>query len=215
MSRFLNKFLATSKSTPRRGLAIFAALLGLIITLSAVNISIAKFESQLANGRVVLLKLAPVDPRSLMQGDYMALNYQLEDDIAGALKKSLETTVTDDATEDDLENDAWFRPNLPEQFWHYDGLVILQLDKHRVGHFVRLADNPNTNADNEIALRYKIRDGSIYIATNAFFFQEGHSEAFENAEFGLFRVNDKGAPLLQSMVNTDFEVIAPDPIKSE
>ena len=210
MSRFLNKLLATSEATPRRGLAIVAALLGLIITLSAVNISIAKFESQLANGRVVLLKLAPVDPRSLIQGDYMALNYQLEDNIAEALSQSVKTTATDDATEDDLESDTWFRPNLPEQFWHYDGFVILSLDKHRVGHFVRLTDTPNHTADNEIALRYKIRDGSIYIATNAFFFQEGHSKAFENAEFGLFRVNDKGAPLLQSMVNEDFEVIVPE-----
>ncbi|WP_201534195.1 GDYXXLXY domain-containing protein [Psychrobacter ciconiae] len=210
MSRFFNKLLATSEAAPRRGLAIFAALLGLIITLSAVNISIAKYESQLANGRVVLLKLAPVDPRSLMQGDYMVLNYQLEDDIAEALSQSVKKTATDEDIEGDLANDTWFRPNLPEQFWHYNGFVILQLDKHHVGHFTRLADNSDKTTNNEIALRYKIRDGSIYIATNAFFFQEGHAKAFENAKFGLFRVNDKGAPLLQSMVNEDFAVIAPE-----
>lgn len=210
MSRFFNKLSAASEATSGRGLAIVAALFGLIITLSAVNISITKFESQLANGRVVLLKLAPVDPRSLMQGDYMVLNYQLEDDIAEALSQSVKKTATDEDIEGDLANDTWFRPNLPEQFWHYNGFVILQLDKHRVGHFVRLADTPTATANNEIALHYKIRNGSIYIATNAFFFQEGQAQAFEAAEFGLFRVNDKGAPLLQSMVNEDFAVIAPE-----
>ncbi|XOT97907.1 GDYXXLXY domain-containing protein, partial [Alcaligenes pakistanensis] len=28
-------------------------------------------------GQTVLLELAPVDPRSLMQGDYMSLNFAL------------------------------------------------------------------------------------------------------------------------------------------
>jgi len=211
MSRWFRDWFATSTSSvTRRGLAIFVALLGLMITLSVVNISIAKYESQLANGRVVLLELAPVDPRSLMQGDYMALGYALENDIINALSQSVANPVADDAVQNDWENDGWFRRPLPEQFWHYDGFVILRLDKHHVGHFTRLADDSDKAGNNEIALRYKIRDGSIYIATNAFFFQEGHAQAFEAAKFGLFRVNDKGAPLLQSMVTADFEVIEPE-----
>ena len=32
-------------------------------------------QGLLRNGRTVYLELAPVDPRSLLQGDYMALNY--------------------------------------------------------------------------------------------------------------------------------------------
>lgn len=211
MSRWFRDWFAPSTSSvTRRGLAIFVALLGLMITLSVVNISIAKYESQLANGRVVLLELAPVDPRSLMQGDYMALGYALENDIINALSQSVANPVADDAVQNDWENDGWFRRQLPEQFWHYDGFVILRLDKHHVGHFTRLADNSDKTTNNEIALRYKIRDGSIYIATNAFFFQEGHAQAFEAAKFGLFRVNNKGAPLLQSMVTADFEVIEPE-----
>ena len=38
-------------------------------------------ESLAVNGRVILLELAPVDPRSLIQGDYMRLRYALSDDI--------------------------------------------------------------------------------------------------------------------------------------
>ncbi len=34
-------------------------------------------ETILSEGQLVLLELAPVDPRSLMQGDYMILNYAI------------------------------------------------------------------------------------------------------------------------------------------
>lgn len=34
-------------------------------------------ETILSDGQLVLLELAPVDPRSLMQGDYMILNYAI------------------------------------------------------------------------------------------------------------------------------------------
>ena len=46
--------------------------------LLVVNLSIVQKERVLANGRMALLQLAPVDPRSMMQGDYMALRFQLE-----------------------------------------------------------------------------------------------------------------------------------------
>nr|WP_255016738.1 GDYXXLXY domain-containing protein [Psychrobacter sp. PraFG1]UTT87693.1 GDYXXLXY domain-containing protein [Psychrobacter sp. PraFG1] len=71
------------------GTNLAAAILGLLLTLSVVNISIAKNEKLLATGESVLLKLAPVDPRSLMQGDYMALNYALSEQIIRALEAQL------------------------------------------------------------------------------------------------------------------------------
>ncbi|MBT9584455.1 GDYXXLXY domain-containing protein [bacterium] len=52
--------------------------LGLCLCLGVPNLMVLLKERSLAlGGRVVYLKLAPVDPRSLMQGDYMALNYAL------------------------------------------------------------------------------------------------------------------------------------------
>lgn len=48
-----------------------------IIVLAAVNFEIYQKEQLLAKGTTVLLALAPVDPRSLMQGDYMILRYQI------------------------------------------------------------------------------------------------------------------------------------------
>lgn len=52
-------------------------LLNLVLLLGFFNWSVVQKEETLAKGRLVLLELAPVDPRSLMQGDYMRLNYAI------------------------------------------------------------------------------------------------------------------------------------------
>ncbi len=54
-------------------------LAGLLLILGLANYSIYQREQLRAHGQLVYLELAPVDPRSLMQGDYMALSYQLRD----------------------------------------------------------------------------------------------------------------------------------------
>ncbi len=51
---------------------------GLALILGAANWAIFSRERLKASGTVVYLELAPVDPRSLMQGDYMALNYKID-----------------------------------------------------------------------------------------------------------------------------------------
>ena len=51
-------------------------VLSLIITLITIGLSVANREKLLKNGEAVLFELAPMDPRSIMQGDYMTLNYR-------------------------------------------------------------------------------------------------------------------------------------------
>ncbi len=52
-----------------------------LFVLVAVNYLIVGKENTLTNGRTVLLRLAPVDPRSLIQGDYMLLRYAIARDV--------------------------------------------------------------------------------------------------------------------------------------
>lgn len=52
-------------------------LINLLLLLVLFNNSIVKKEAILSDGKLILLELAPVDPRSLMQGDYMLLNYSI------------------------------------------------------------------------------------------------------------------------------------------
>ena len=53
--------------------------LGMAVVIVAVFIfGITQKEKLIAEGEVVYLALAPVDPRSIMQGDYMRLRYAIE-----------------------------------------------------------------------------------------------------------------------------------------
>lgn len=166
---------------------IIIALLGLALVLVVVTRNIIKYEAHLTTGDTVLLALAPVDPRGFMQGDYMTLSYALERDVFAALNRDPGSYPTNE-----------------------DGYVIVALDNNKVAQFVRLAANqPKNLASNEMAIHYRIRNGTMQLATNAFFFQEGHGEAFEAAEYGLFQINDKGEPLLTNLVDDDFAVISP------
>jgi uncharacterized membrane-anchored protein len=55
-----------------------ALLASLLLVAGAALVAVIGNEWTLREGRIVLLHLAPVDPRSLMQGDYMALRYAIE-----------------------------------------------------------------------------------------------------------------------------------------
>jgi len=50
---------------------------GLVLILVAANFAVWQHEGTLARGQVMYLRLAPVDPRSIMQGDYMALRFEV------------------------------------------------------------------------------------------------------------------------------------------
>ncbi|WP_374164694.1 GDYXXLXY domain-containing protein [Arcticibacter sp. MXS-1] len=58
-------------------LSLLLILLNLLGFLTWFNWNIASKERTLRHGQLVLLELVPVDPRSLMQGDYMRLNYAI------------------------------------------------------------------------------------------------------------------------------------------
>lgn len=157
------------------------AIVALAVVLVAVNWSIYEKQQHLANGRVVFLELAPVDPRSLMQGDYMMLRFKVANEIYSALPK-----VDDDSRRWRHRADAT------------DGYVVVKLDENNVATY-RMLYTDQALADNEMLLFYRVRSGAVKFATNAFFFQEGHAKHYEPARYGQFRVNDNGEPLLVAM----------------
>lgn len=57
-------------------------LLNLVLIFLYFTFAVMNKEKLLSDGRLVLLRLAPVDPRSLMQGDYMRLRYEISQDLA-------------------------------------------------------------------------------------------------------------------------------------
>lgn len=59
-------------------------LAGLLVSLAVPAWEVAKKERILSRGDTLLLQLAPVDPRSLIQGDYMRLDYALSRSVPQA-----------------------------------------------------------------------------------------------------------------------------------
>lgn len=55
------------------------SLIGLVLLLQLgfIGYQIGSNESQLKNGKEITLELAPVDPRSMLQGDYVILRYEI------------------------------------------------------------------------------------------------------------------------------------------
>ena len=161
----------------RKAIAVTAGLL----MLGAVNWGIYGREQLLATGQVILLELAPVDPRSLMQGDYMALRFRVENQIARPGR---------DAERAD------------------DGYVVIRIGERGVGSFVRL-DTGEVLASGEARLRYRVREGKVKFASNAFFFQEGTGGSYARARYGEFRVAPGGDMLLTHLVGENFERLGP------
>lgn len=62
----------------KRGLARGIVAATAMVILLIAGWTVQRHEHTLQHGSVVLLELAPVDPRSLMQGDYMALSFAID-----------------------------------------------------------------------------------------------------------------------------------------
>ena len=142
-----------------------------LIVLGCLNWMIIAKERLIHTGRTVLCELAPRDPRSLMQGDYMVLRY----------------TIAEDA-----------RSALPEDT--YDGNLIVSVDDRDVARFDRI-DDESPLADNEVRIRFRrrhkyTRRGMIRIGAESYFFQEGRADDFDNAKFGELKVAPNGECIL-------------------
>jgi len=168
----------------KSGLRVLWATAAGILILALLNWNIFQKERLIEHGRTVLLELAPVDPRSLMQGDYMALRFAVANEIQQA---------TDG-------NDS------------QDGRAVVKLDENNVAHFARIDDGNLPLQTGELRLRYRVRDsngsgGAVRIATNAFFFEEGQGKIYETARYGEFRVSDSGDAILTQLRDEQFQVL--------
>lgn len=160
------------------------ALAGLMLILALANWHIVQKRAVIADGQVLLLELRPADPRSLLQGDYMALA------LADAAMPS--ATVIED---------------LP-----YRGTVILALDESRVGRYARL-DDGSTLQDGELRVQYRRHEDwgghRLDYGAQSFFFESGDAERYEQARYAMLRVAEDGSTVLTDLAGEDRVAIKP------
>jgi uncharacterized membrane-anchored protein len=147
-----------------------------VVILGAVNTMIIGKERIIADGTVVLLRLAPRDPRSLMQGDYMALRYAL----AGEVGRAANTAEIS------------------------DGHAVIELNDQQVARFIRLYDDEALKPGEHL-LQFRKRGETVRLASDAYFFEEDQSETFQSARYGDLRVDDSGHTVLTGLRDDDFE----------
>ncbi len=153
--------------------------LGTVLVLGAVNYSIAHKESIKRDGEIIYMDLAPVDPRSLMQGDYMTLDF--------AVARQIDNSFSQAETADVAGVSGASKNSRPLE--GENRLVNITLDEKRI---VSLSTNPSTTpAANGLQLRYRIRKGGVWLGTNGFFFEEGRAEQYAKARYGEFRLDRK------------------------
>lgn len=138
-------------------------VLGAVLVLGAVDYSIYSKEAIIRDGETIYLELAPVDPRSLMQGDYMALRFRLADRIQSWRETEGRAGLrTAPLTVDDR------------------GVATLSAD---AGGAAAPADG------NGLVIAFRIRGGRVWLGTNAYFFEEGTAERYAPASYGEFRID--------------------------
>ena len=154
------------------------AIAGLALILGLANWAIAQKRAVIADGQILLLELRPKDPRSLFQGDYMAL-----------------------ALADATMPDAATMSSLP-----YRGMVILSLDENRIGRFARLDDGAPLKAG-ELRVQFRRhqdwRGQRLDYGAQSFFFQEGDADLYLDARYALLRVAEDGSTVLTDLASED------------
>ena len=145
------------------------------LVLAALNYGIYAKEQIKARGETLLLELAPVDPRSLMQGDYMRLAYQIARDAP-------------------VERLAAGQQR---------GYVVLRADRNKVARFVRFYSGEDL-ASGEKLMRFHVRTDnvehrSLRLVPDSFLFQEGHAGYYQNARYGVFKFADAHDYLLTGL----------------
>jgi uncharacterized membrane-anchored protein len=157
-----------------------ALLLSGLAILAGINATVWRYERAMSSGEVVLLRLAPVDPRSLMQGDYMRLNYEI----------ARELTSRDARATQDNDSDT----------------LVIRLDAHQVASLV--ADGkPDQLASDERLLQVHQSERQWQIGPDAYFFEEGTGEQYETARYGEFRLQADGKTLLVGLRDEAYQAI--------
>ena len=160
-------------------LPVAGIALALLLSLGIANYAIYDKESVIRSGHPVFVEIAPVDPRSLMQGDYMAINFRVPVD-----RELSEHTL------------GWGRPQ-----------VVAQVDQRGIAKLLRIHQPGTVLGPGETRIELTPKNGAWTLVTDAWFFRQGDAERLAAAKYGEFRVAPDGRALLVGMADAGLKPI--------
>lgn len=183
----------------------------LIVFFTGFSYSAARMENLRAHGTNVLLSLAPVDPRALLMGDYMELDYAANSAVLSAWRKKSEASRSGSSWADRLW-DYRQRPGTAAS-----GKAVMRLARGGSGledgvpltaEFVRLDDGTPLRPD-EILIGFRVRGRRVLTAAPAYYFEEGTGRSYERAAFGRVALGRDGKTLLLALCDESGRDIRP------
>ena len=164
-----------------------ALAFGVLLVLGLTQRDVMQKETVIAQGQRIYIPLRPRDPRSIMQGDYMALNFSLPVESSS------------------VQNDTVAQPSLGKRY------AVARLDARGVATLQRLAVKDETLTGDELLVPLKYLKGEWTVVTDAYFFPEGQGRVFNVARFGEFRALGRGKVLLVGLADEKLQRIEPRP----
>ena len=179
-----------------------------IALLGAVNYKVQQFEDVLATGKPVVLKIAPVDPRSLMQGDYMVLNYAILSEFqqSQVLPESNESLESNEPIDTVKSNETTgIDESSPSEKKAY---ILVHLDQNHVATFCEEQSEIPTDFKHctpNVYLPIRYKGGWLpKLPSQDYFFAEGKGEHYAQAEYAEYRFKD-GILLLARLLDKDLK----------
>ncbi len=150
-----------------------------VLVLASLNYGIYEKEQIKEHGEMLLLELAPADPRSLIQGDYMRLRYAIERDAPAKELASHQKR----------------------------GYMVIRSDENNVAQFTRFHKKEDLAAGEKL-LHFHKKYSRVRIVPDAFFFQEGHAKHYRLAKYGVFKFDGSGNHLLVGLADENRKTIS-------
>jgi len=147
----------------------------IILQFFWIIVSVLMFEINLETGKSIILKIVPVDPRSLMQGDYVNLNYSISDI--------------------NIDFEASLRPFVR---------VVIHPNRKGVYNYKSLYSKNMTLDEKDVIIKGTPYGDSIFYGIEHFFVPEGTGRAVErNADYALVKVSAGGNAMLVKLLTED------------
>lgn len=154
---------------------------------------ILKNEQHLNHSQSIFIELKPVDPRSLIQGDYMVLNYDMYfSDIPIQIGRP-SVPLHDTVIENQSEIMAYVALDAQHRVWK-SSLDPRLLELYPLSSRIML-QNPRN------------RLNRLYPASNSYLFAEGLAGCYRNAQYAEFKVDQQGKAMLASLRNKDLKLL--------
>ena len=148
-------------------------VLNLLLLMIVFGYSVIKEEKNLKKA-TFYIKTVPVDPRSLIQGDYMVLNY----DIAESARMEI--------------------GNIRK------GYIRIKINDLKIAEFIRIDEEYLPPSNNEISIQFQKNGSNIDIGVNSYLFQEGTGNKFQKAQYAEVIELKNGRLRLKNLLDKDF-----------